>query len=174
MENKTEENIIHWLSEAYQLATKSPDPSTQNGAIIVSALWREQKPQGTFVYGRGYNTFPPKVKSSNERLTRPLKYSYIEHAERSAIYDAAIFGKELRGTTMFVPWAACADCARGIICSGISELVVHQPMLDHSPDHWKESISNAFEMLDEAGVQIIRYEKEILDRAKIRFNGHIW
>ena len=38
------------------------------------------------------NTFPKGVKSSKERLERPLKYFYIEHAERGAVYEAAKLG----------------------------------------------------------------------------------
>jgi len=159
----------HFIEEAYLQAQNSPDPSTQNGALIVKFGYE------TEIIGRACNTFPPGVEKTPERLVRPLKYQFVEHAERGAIYDAARNGKSTVGATMFVPWAACADCGRAIICAGISKVVVHRRMMDATPDHWKESIKSAMIMLSEAGVVIDYLETGIInEKYAIRFNESKW
>ncbi|MFX8778102.1 deaminase, partial [Acinetobacter baumannii] len=87
------------------------------------------------------------------RWERPLKYQFVEHAERNSIFHAAREGSKLAGSTMYCPWYACADCARAIIQAGIKEVVGHQKCFDLTPGHWKESIANAFQMFEEAGVK---------------------
>jgi dCMP deaminase len=47
----------------------------------------------------------------------------MEHAERDAIYKAAFVGMQTEGATLYVPWFACADCARAIIAAGITRVV---------------------------------------------------
>lgn len=157
---------------AYKAATKSPDPSTQNGAVIpYAALDHVENTIEKNV--SACNEFPPGVQYLPERLERPLKYSFIEHAERNVIFKAAAMGLVLTGKTMYVPWFACADCARAIICSGITRVVGHQRMLDATPDHWKESIAHAMTMLKEAGIQLDLIP-DVLHGPQIRFNGKIW
>lgn len=141
-------NYEHFMRMAYRIATLSPDPSTQNGAVIVS-------PSGV-ILGTGCNTFPRGVAALNERLERPLKYKMIEHAERSAIFNAV--GRLVYGSTMICPWAACSDCARAIIGSGITTLVVHEKLAQQERVsqgiQWDADIAVAMEMLDEAGVKV--------------------
>jgi dCMP deaminase len=157
------------MYEAYLLAQDSPDPSTQNGAVLVSF-----GPNGeATIIGKACNTFPRGVQSTIERLERPLKYQFVEHAERGAIYDAAQHGYCTEGTTMFVPWYACSDCARAIICAGIKKVVGHKPMMEQTPQHWKESIANAFTMFQEAGVITEFYEGKVGDIQTL-FNGQVW
>jgi tRNA(Arg) A34 adenosine deaminase TadA len=77
--------------------------------------------RGTVVRGqnslpRGVKAFPP------ERLFRPEKYAWIEHAERNALYQAARNGIPFRGCTMYVELMPCVDCARGIIQAGIEQV----------------------------------------------------
>lgn len=163
-------NIEHYMIRTYEIALGSNDPSTQNGAIIVS------KDDGDWkVIGQGFNTFPYGVKESRERWERPIKYQFVEHAERNSIYSAAINGKRTLGAVMICPWAACADCARGIIQSGITALVRHYEIGQNSPDHWKESIAAADQMLVEAGVEIIEWGGKFENKpSPIRLNGELW
>lgn len=156
-----------YLLMAYREATKSPDPSTQNGAVIPVDF------EGKEYVIKAHNTFPEGVEVTPERLERPLKYEYIEHAERSAVYVAAREGLRLERSTMYVPWAACSNCARAIIRSGISRVVTHQRMLDETPKRWKESIKEAMTMLKEAGVRVVMIPGE-LNGPVIRFNGEEW
>lgn len=149
-----------YLLMAYTMAKKSPDLSTQNGAVIIT-------PSGV---AGGYNKFPTRVSVTKDRLQRPLKYSYMEHAERSAIYKAATLQLPVLGSTMYSPWFACADCGRAIIEVGIRKVVGHKKMLDETPDRWKESIDIALDMFKEAGVETEWFEGD-LGGPKILFNG---
>ena len=156
-----------YMKEAYRIgSTDSTDPSTQNGAIIVNPLTQE-------AISLGVNRFPPKVENKPERWERPIKYSYVEHAERNAIYQAARIGHCTNGCTMYCYWAACADCARAIICSGIKRLVTHKIIMDISHERWKDTIEVAFGMLREAGVELDQVEEPI-EEYQIRFNGELW
>ncbi len=149
-------NNVKFLRAALGQAWGSPDPSTQNGAVIVAT--------NGAIMGVGCNEFPEGVKSTEERLTRPLKYSFVEHAERNAIYDA---GMIIDSDVMYALWAACADCARGIIQSGIRTLYTHSFYANGGVDlkdrkNWGESIQVAFEMFEEAGVEVVFIDDQIM------------
>lgn len=153
-----------YIYEAYLYAQKtSTDPSTQNGALLV-------KPDFGVV-AMGANHFPFGVKETLERWERPLKYKYVEHAERNSIFDAARNGKKTAGLIMYCPWFACADCARAIIQVGIREVVGHNTPIHDTAPHWKESIAEAMTMFSEAGLTLRYVEGEI--GVQIRFNGKV-
>jgi dCMP deaminase len=98
------------------------------------------------------NTFPPGVLRSLSRLEPPRKYKFMEHAERNAIYAAASAGICTHGATLYAPWFACPDCARGIICAGIAEVVGLASLRAATPERWERDIATAEQMLQEAGV----------------------
>lgn len=164
-----------YLVMAYQAATQSPDPSTQNGAVIpYTDLGAEFMGRPAERIITACTDFPPGVDQTPDRLVRPLKYQYVEHAERNAVLKAANLGVSLKGLTMYVPWFACSDCARAIICSGIKKLVGHKKMADDTPDRWKESITHAMNMLKEAGVEMVLLEGDLPEAPLIRFNENLW
>lgn len=136
-------DALRW---AYDMATYSPDPSTQNGAV----LCRED---GSMVSCTlACNEFPGGVEYLPERWERPLKYALVEHAERNAIFQAARNGVATRYLTLVCPWAACADCARAIIQAGIVRLVRRGN--NETNLRWDESIAVADRMLNEAGIDL--------------------
>lgn len=101
-------------------ARKSKDPSTRVGAVIVGPD-REVRAGGFNGLPRGVRDCP---KEHPERHARPAKYSWWEHAERNAIYNAARSGATTRECTLYVAGGPpCADCARAAIQSGIVEVV---------------------------------------------------
>lgn len=124
-------------------ALLSPDPSTKIGALIV----RDDN-----ILGSGHNDFPKGVEVTPERLERPHKYFYFEHAERMAIANANENETDLRGSEMYVSSYPCADCARSLITAGITKLHCYEPDFSHPQwgSHWKA----AQEMLSEAEVEI--------------------
>jgi dCMP deaminase len=159
-------NHEKYLRRCYQLAASySDDPSTQNGAILVAG-WAGE-------VATGVNHFPEGVVKTAERLERPLKYSYMEHAERDAIYNAAKWGVVTEGLTMYCPWSACDQCARAIVLAGIIKMVRHQSIIDKSPERWKESIAIADGILTEGGVEIENYVGDI-GGVTILFDGEPW
>ncbi len=115
------------------------------------------------------NGFPAGVERTPERLERPAKYAYMEHAERGAIYRAARIGTPTAGATLYCPWFACVDCARAIIVAGIREVVGHVLPRSKTPERWRESIATAEGMLREARVGM-RWLAEPLG-VTIRFDG---
>lgn len=158
-------DIKRLLKDAYQLAQLSPDPSTQNGALLFA--WNGK------MIGSGVNAFPMGVEYTPERWERPLKYEIIEHAERNAIFSAARQGNPTEGAIMICPWAACANCGRAIINSGITTLISHKQSFDRSPGGWLEQIKIAFEMMHEAKINIIWFDGEV-GAEPIRHSGQIW
>ncbi len=162
------EEIQGLLKQAYEVALGSPDPSTQNGALL------------TNVYGRvlqvDYNRFPNRVAYLDERWERPIKYKYIEHAERNVIYGAARNRniKSTEGLIMVCPWAACTDCARAIIQAGIRELITHKQAMDRSPERWFEEVELAHVMLREAGVEITNFSGKIGVKQEVLHTGEKW
>jgi dCMP deaminase len=148
------------LEVAYRWASASEDLSTQNGAVILGRGGR------AIAFGR--NDIPCASRKP-ERLERPVKYQWTEHAERAAIYWAACNGICLEGTTMVACWAACTDCARAIRLAGISRLIRHSIPQHADRDDWNQSIAVADEILAEGGVEIVTVTGLI--GARIRFNG---
>jgi dCMP deaminase len=125
-----------FIRMAMLIALKSKDPSTKVGCVIVS--------QDNVVLSMGFNGFPRGVKETltkvrplinggveviidlNERWERPAKYSWVEHAERNAVYNAARVGIKLAGARAYLnfePTCLCADCARAFIQAGIVEVI---------------------------------------------------
>lgn len=166
----TDDDWAKHLYDAYLVAKDSPDPSTQNGALLYS--------QGGAILAADYNRFPDGVAYLPERWERPLKYDVIEHAERNSIFWAASRGRATADSTMVAPWAACADCARAIIQAKVRRLVRHQEATEQgrkSSGQWDGSISIADQMLKEAGVEIINVSWNFADQGlSIRHSGEFW
>ena len=153
---KKKKDGVSWdeifMSMAFHFALKSKDKSTKVGAVIVG------KSNG--VVTLGFNGHARGVKEKKERTIRPLKYLFCEHAERNAIYNAAKLGSATDQCRMYTQFCPCADCARGIIQAGITELIISNKLdgiLDASPD-WKVSCSVAKQMLKEAKVKLRVYD----------------
>ncbi len=145
-----DELISELMSLAYRYAyTLSDDTRTKNGAIIVSE---------NTVLSYGVNQFPKGVVLTRDRLISPVKYSFMEHAERNAIYAAWKSGRSLEGTTMICPWFSCADCARAIVASGIKTIVGHKLRFSEPSPTWGASIDFGNTILDEGGVTRTYYD----------------
>lgn len=165
----------YYLRKAYRLAQhNSHDPRTQNGAVIVD-------PDNGKVIGMGVNCFPSGVHNYSERLERPAKYAWMEHAERNAIFWAAKNGNSTYGAIMYCPWFSCADCARSIIQAGISRVIGHKQVFEqYGSGPWDESINIGNQMFKEAGVITELYDGEIgndskyLAQLEIMLNGSKW
>ena len=138
------------LKEACREAKKSPDPSTQNGTVLVAP--------GVSGFKFGVNRFPYGIKVTPERWERPAKYLYVEHAERAVIYLCARSGSSTYGGTLYALWAACHDCARAIIESGIRRVVCRsfEDIDDEASIRWRDSVAAGLGMLKEAGVQVVK------------------
>ncbi len=134
-----------WLDLAMHVSTWSKDPSSKVGVVIAD--------DHQVLLSLGYNGLPREVdEAPPERHERPEKYLWYEHGERNAIYNAAAQGVALRGSTMYAPNAACSDCARAVVQSGITSFIYFNdgPFFER-PD-WVASLDTALTILMEGGV----------------------
>lgn len=140
----------YFLEIADVVRTKSKDRSTQIGAVIVG--------KDKQIVSTGFNGFPRGINEEAQlRWARPLKYQFLVHAERNAIYNAARTGVSLAGCTLYVLGfehpTVCSECARAIIQAGITR-VVGKGYKD-LPESWLADMTFASALLAEAGVEFI-------------------
>tara|TARA_B110000208_G_C11618785_1_gene376422 strand:+ start:117 stop:572 length:456 start_codon:yes stop_codon:yes gene_type:complete len=129
-----------------QVAETSDDPNTQVGCLFIN--------NSNEIIAKGANTLVAGCTNTKERTTRPAKYSWLEHAERNAIYSAARSGVSLEGSTAYVTLMPCVDCARALIQCGASKVVVaSRPNLDDA--RWGSQFRLTLEMFDDVGFQYI-------------------
>jgi dCMP deaminase len=140
-----------WDARLFQLcrlvATWSEDQRRQVGAVIAGTA--------NEVRAIGYNGLPRGVSSEVEirhSSEEGEKYYWFEHAERNAIYNAVRAGISTAGCRLYVSLFPCADCARGIIQSGIVQVnTFRRPETDANFDR---SFNVALTMLEEADIEL--------------------
>jgi dCMP deaminase len=149
-----------WFLGLADYAAKRSRDTTQIGAVISGPDF--------VIRSMGWNGFPRGVDDSIElRSVRPLKYTWTEHAERNAIFNAARTGVGTTGCFMFSGKFCCADCARGVIQSGISRLYAPFPEWDpegpvtndYPADDWRRQAPEVMKMLKEAKVDVRLIER---------------
>lgn len=102
----------YFLAIAEQVSTRSPDPSTKHGCVIVDADHR--------VVSTGYNGPVAGLPNDLVPLERPAKYDWLIHAEDNAVAFARC---DLRGATAYVTGPPCAGCFRRLLQVGIRRIV---------------------------------------------------
>jgi dCMP deaminase len=141
------QHVITWdqyfMGMAHLSALRSKDPSTQVGAVIVSA---ENK-----VVSIGYNGLPKGCSDDEypwERDGNALesKYVYVVHAELNAILNAPL---SVQGCRLYVSLFPCNECAKAIIQAGIAEIV-------YEDDKYAQTdiVKASKRMLNSAGVHL--------------------
>jgi dCMP deaminase len=125
----------------------SKDESTKVGAIFLA--------NGSHhIISMGYNGMPRGFdETKKERWERPVKYKYVEHAERNAIYNACRNGSSLEDSIAIVTLFPCCDCMRAIIQSGVKSIVTPSIPISIS-DEWKDNFKYSKEMADECDINI--------------------
>ena len=112
---------VYYLRMARLASTKSKDPSTKTGAVIV-------RPDRSFC-SSGFNGFPQCMEDRPEwYLNRDEKYSRIVHCEINAL----LFAREpVRGYTLYTwPFASCDRCCVQMLQAGITRFVFPEPIAD--------------------------------------------
>ncbi len=112
-----------FMREVYLIASKSKDPRTKIGAVLV-------KDNHSIL--RGYNGIVKGVQDLPERMIRPEKYSWMSHAERNACFMGSKFGISTQSSTLYTQGMPCVDCADAIINCGISKIILHKQWEDIS------------------------------------------
>lgn len=139
---------LRFLEVARQIAQWSKDPRTKVGAVLVG-----NKSQ---IISQGFNGFPREIEDTADRLNdRTTKNKFVIHAEMNSIYNAIFNGASTEGATIYISGLPCChECAKGIIQTGISKVVMDSdPESSKSP--WDESGKLALEMFKEAGVEYV-------------------
>lgn len=124
---------------------QSPDPHTAVGCWLMSA-------SGPDVLSTGYNTFPDNIDNTFARWERPLKYSYVVHAECNAIAAAARNGICIDNCRAVITLFPCLCCCKLLIQCGVSCIIVPYP--DWNNMKWKDEFKLSRELLDEAKIPI--------------------
>jgi dCMP deaminase len=130
-----------FLTIAQQVSTRSPDPSTKHGCVLVSADRR--------VISTGYNGPVAGLPNELVPLDRPAKYNWFIHAEDNAVVFARC---DLRGCTAYVTGRPCAACFRRLLQVGVRRIVYgHRESACVAPDE----IEACDAMANALGVEIV-------------------
>ncbi|MBN2752398.1 MAG: dCMP deaminase family protein [Rhodospirillaceae bacterium] len=107
--------ITFFMSQAYNWASLSKDPSTKVGAVAV---------QGDQIVCSGWNGFPRGVNDDPVLLNnREEKYPRIIHAEQNVITNAAREGIRLRDAVLICTHHPCPTCSGLIIQAGFRSII---------------------------------------------------
>lgn len=150
----------YFLNKAYVSASKSKDPSTKVGAVIV----RPDKTEAS----SGYNGFPRGIEDTPERLNdREVKYSLIIHGEMNAILAAR---EPLNGYTLYtVPFMPCDRCFVHVIQAGIKRVVYIKATADQET-RWGAAFKRVLALAREANIEMVEYERIDLSVPSSRYH----
>ena len=132
------------MKMAWGAASKSKDPSTQVGAVIVD--------DAHVICGVGYNGFPRGIdEGARPEFTweRPGKYNVVVHAEANAILFSS---SDRKGDTIYCTRYPCCECTKLIIQKGIRTVVYDEEAMGPSG----AAHTTARAMLEESGITIRR------------------
>jgi dCMP deaminase len=140
----------YYLDICKVVAARSKDPNTQIGCVIAGPAHE--------IRTTGYNSFPRGIRDDvPERLQRPTKYHWMEHAERNAICNAARCGTPLEGCSIYVEIMPCMDCGRAIVQAGIREVVISADrMSQYSSEFYDQQFGMVEVLFAEAGILVRR------------------
>ncbi len=151
----------YFMSMVYLIARKSKDKRTHIGAIIVG---KDKEIKST-----GYNSFVRGLNDNvSKRQEKPEKDYWFEHAERNAIYNATLVGTSLKGCKMYTNGVPCMDCARGIVQSGILEVIVDEIWENDNSMPDSEHSKRTIQMFKETGVKLRYWKGNLLNVEKFR------
>ena len=148
------DNRLSWdewfLGLAKYVSTRSKDPSTKTGAVIV-------RPDRS-VASMGYNGFAKGMDDNPELYAnREEKYSRIIHCEMNALN----FAKEsVNGYTLYTyPFISCDRCMPHMIQAGIIRFVAPKPT-DDQLSRWAFSFEKTRKYAQESKVELVEVDIE--------------
>ena len=134
-----------FMRHMYLAASKSKDPRTKIGAVLV---------KDGIIISEGYNGFARKVADLDERyLDRETKYKYVVHGEVNSILNAARHGISTKDSVLYTNGIPCYDCGKCAIQAGVSEVVVHKQWPGNDKK-WLDAAEITKTMFRESGVKI--------------------
>lgn len=144
-------HLSHWDKRFLRIAEEvrlwSKDPGTKVGCVLVN---------DRRILSTGYNGFPASISDDLERyIDREYKLSVTVHAEANAILNAAKNGTKVEGSTLYVTFPPCSQCASAVIQAGVAKVVCPDPAL--APERWRNNFIAANNLFYEAGVLVLYY-----------------
>ena len=118
----------YFMALARQASSRSKDPNTQHGAVVVDAFKR--------VLSTGYNGGCRRIPDRCIDWSRPAKYAFVIHAEENALWHAQRL--DLDGCTLYVTGPPCSRCMLRVAHVGIGRVVygnIQSVMVDEAD--WK-------------------------------------
>lgn len=104
----------YFLSICRVVSTRSKDPSTQHGAVLVDEDRR--------IIGTGYNGGCKYIEDTELDWGRPAKYEWgVIHAEENALWSSD--RRKMEGCTLYVTGRPCSRCMMRIAHSGVARVV---------------------------------------------------
>lgn len=153
----------YYLELCEIVATRSKDPSTQCGAVIVD--------QNGYPLGYGYNGLPRRINDNDISWERPDKYKFIIHSEENAINHSD--RNRLIGATLYVNNKPCPSCMLRIIDAGIARVVfINRASPDSesslNDQNWQDSLKIA--SLTDIVIESFSYD----DSTNLYLRGSVW
>jgi dCMP deaminase len=102
----------YYMSLAWSVSTKSKDPSTKVGCVIVSANYKP--------ISFGYNGFVAGCNEQFMTFERPYKDMLSIHAEMNALIFAE---KSVANGKVYVTHVSCDNCLKHLLQAGIKEII---------------------------------------------------
>lgn len=153
-----------WLIRAYECATKSPDPRTQVGTVLLDSYGN--------LLRAGWNR--PTKGSENWKECGAAKKAVMTHAERSCLFSSikSDGAQAVRGATIYITGLPCWDCANAIIEFEVGTVVYHKPIMSLAigkEEYFRESES----MLLRKGITVISVDIP-LEAPPILYDGELY
>jgi len=162
----TKRTLQEWdlfqLRLAKHYSTMSRDPSHKVGAVVTDL-------DSKFVYGMGYNGFPPDIPDTEEHLNnREFKYKHIIHAEINSLASLAqrsqgslMPSKVWEPLTLVVyPFLPCLHCAQTIVDD--YPFVTRVVSLDYSPERWSKEFQESKRLLEDCDIEVVLYSYKLI------------
>lgn len=163
----------YFMEFAKQAASRSKDPNTKVGAVIVGPNYdirstgfngfaRGVYEQGSAIHGsvkKDGDVTGLQVVDFSERWERPEKYDWVIHGELNAILHAARNGVSCENCVLYVTHPPCMSCCAAAIQAGISCIVVGEGTFDTSVQYARFD-DRTRDMLREADVRLVQWKPE--------------
>lgn len=111
----------YFMSLAQVASTRSKDPNTKVGAVLVT--------EDNRVIGLGFNGMPAGMVETNELWQRPTKYAYVVHAEMNAIHYSFDLYKR-KNVKLYTTVFPCRKCMESILHLPITEIYYQKTYAD--------------------------------------------
>jgi dCMP deaminase len=149
-------NSIKWdsyyMAMCFLVASKSKDPSTKCGAVIVD--------KNNKVLSIGYNGPISGFPDDDVIIERPDKYNWFIHAEENALLSYNGSRSDMKDSTIYVTGRPCTRCLRGIIQSGITRIVWQKGRQIALWEHDFGAMAAWFAMVEHSGINVVEKDFE--------------